>query len=92
MGDPVRIDYSANIRWSKKIDPQEDAVEVAQLLGVTADEAAQMTAEEIVDALGDLDDNALTPLGISAFVDGDVESDLDESSIKVDNVAALSAL
>lgn len=92
MGDPVRIDYSANIRWSKKIDPQEDAVEVAQLLGVTADEAAQMSAEEIVDALGELDDNALTPLGISSFVDGDFESELDESSVKVDNVAALSAL
>lgn len=92
MGDPVRIDYSANVRWSKKIDPQEDAVEVAQLLGITADEAAQMTSEEVVEALGELDDNALKPLGISSFVEGSVDAELDESSVIVDNVAALSAL
>lgn len=85
MAEPVRIDYSANVRWSKTIDPQEDATEVAQLLGITADEAAQMTAEEIVEALSLLDDNVLEPLGLSTFAAG--ESELVESSLKVDNVA-----
>lgn len=85
MGEPVRIDYSANVRWSKTIDPQEDATEVAQLLSVTADEAAQMTAEEIVEALSQMDDNVLNPLGVSSFESGDLE--LAEESVRVYNVA-----